>query len=393
MNNIKMYSKFCTGCGLCTSVETVDFYIDNRGFSMPRLTENNLQFCKNVCPAGGKQLKRTFSKSIWGEVNYVYLGYSNDKKLREMASSGGAISEIAAYLLKAGIVDFVIHTGKSEGFPWETKTVLSSTKEEVIRNCGSRYSESKPLSDILHLLKEGKKYAFIGKPCDVIALKNYMKMDKALEKKVVFTLSFFCAGVPSRNANQELIKKMGCQPEECKDLTYRGNGWPGYSTVITVTDKVLKISYEDSWGKILGRDIRTGCKFCFDGIGLEADIACCDAWYLTPEKKPDFSEHEGRNAIFARNEKANTILSRMKELGLITISEYENFEEELPFIQAYQKERRSTMLIKATALKLMGQATPNYSILAMGKYLLKTNLRRHKQIFIGTIQRIKKGQI
>ena len=93
---------------------------------------------------------------------------------------------------------------------------------------------------------------------------------------------------------------MGCDGK-IKSLRYRGDGWPGYATATQYDGKVFKMDYNTSWGQILGRDIMKMCRFCLDGIGEMADISCCDAWYLTNDNKPDFSEADGRNAVFCRS--------------------------------------------------------------------------------------------
>lgn len=69
-----------------------------------------------------------------------------------------------------------------------------------------------------------EKYAFVGKPCDVQSFKLYLVEDEELSEKIVLTLSFYCAGIPSVEAQKELLSHLGCNSEkECKRLDYRGN--------------------------------------------------------------------------------------------------------------------------------------------------------------------------
>ena len=42
-------------------------------------------------------------------------------------------------------------------------------------------------------------------------------------------MSFFCAGLPSIDAQKKLLEEMGCN-SRVVSLRYRGNGWPGYAT-------------------------------------------------------------------------------------------------------------------------------------------------------------------
>ena len=109
MNKISIYKEYCTGCGLCHSVYGVKFIEDLRGFEYPDLHENDLEFCQNVCPAGG-HLKCSEESSTWGFVSSAYIGWATDDNIRRKASSGGALSALCCYLLNEGIVDGIIQT-------------------------------------------------------------------------------------------------------------------------------------------------------------------------------------------------------------------------------------------------------------------------------------------
>ena len=110
---------------------------------------------------------------------------------------------------------------------------------------------------------------------------------------------------------------------------------------IAVDDKGNKhaMSYNDSWGKILGRDINKFCRFCMDGIGEFADISCGDAWYIEEDGTPDFNEHDGRNITFSRTKKGDELLKMCVKDGVLISESYEI--NNLKCIQKYQYERRS----------------------------------------------------
>lgn len=57
------------------------------------------------------------------------------------------------------------------------------------------YGISVPLKDILQIVQSDKKYAFVGKPCDVMALRRYLNKNEKLTKNIIYLLSFFlCRG-------------------------------------------------------------------------------------------------------------------------------------------------------------------------------------------------------
>ena len=58
----------------------------------------------------------------------------------------------------------------------------------------------------MNLLEEGKKYAFVGKPCDVTSLKLYMENDAFCQIVLFIFLSFFCAGQRSSLNAQKVVE-------------------------------------------------------------------------------------------------------------------------------------------------------------------------------------------
>ena len=388
MNRINRYKVFCTGCGLCSDVKNVDFYIDEKGFPYPEIQENDLTFCDKVCPASGKTIN---SSEVWGEKEKIYWGWSTSFLIRHNASSGGILTSLCIWMLKSKIVDGIIQVRSSEKCLYETETIVSRTEEEVLKCMGSRYSISSPLKNISNLLIEGEKYVFIGKPCDVASLRKYLKINNDMKNSIPYLFSFFCAGEPSNDAQKKLIKELGCAQKQCKNLRYRGDGWPGNATIETYDGNKYSMSYEKSWGNILGRDIRYSCKFCMDGIGLSADISCGDAWYLDKNHKPDFSETDGRNVIFARSEKGKELLNAISEAKEIELEEAN--EKELRYMQKFQYERRTTMLSKIIAMKFFRKVTPKYKLRTMLKLAKNSTLRVHISIFKGTIKRCIAGKL
>lgn len=381
------YQKFCTGCGLCTTLGKSKLKQDKKGFFYP---ESNDNIFKDVCPISGVHTKLLDKDDIWGKNEAVYLGWSNNPDIRKKASSGGVLTEVACYLLKSKKVDAIIQIGTDPSNPVKTKLFFSMTERDVISHCGSRYGISSPLIE-LNKIERGKRYAFIGKPCDVVALRNYFNIKPEMKETIPYLLSFFCMGLPSDIAQVNLLKRLNC--ENCISLDYRGNGWPGFATAIDEQNNIHQITYDESWGKILGRDLMPACKFCIDGIGEMADISCGDAWYLTKENKPDFSEHMGRNVVFARTVQGNMLLNEMKKENLIFLKEYEKYQVELPLIQKSQWNRRREMQSRILAMKLLLKSSPSYNKTVLSKYSRGLSLKDRLRIIISTGKRILKGKV
>jgi len=365
-----------------------------KGFLIPQYDDSNkTEFLARVCMSSGAFWKNKAKYSIWGDVVIEpFYAYSNDLALRQKASSGGMISEIASFLLEAEIVDAVIQIKVSGASQIKTEVVVSKSRDEVISCCGSRYTISSPLFDICTLLENGKRYAFIGKPCDVLAVRNWTETDSEIKEKIPVLLSFMCAGMPSKKAENRLLNELNTSEKDCSVLTYRGNGWPGY-TIATMEEKETgRMTYAESWGKILGRDVALCCRLCYDGIGEAADIACGDGWYIK-NGRPDFSEHNGRNIVFVRNEIGKTILDEMERLGIITCEKTVNPYEDLKTIQNYQYVRRTTMREKILALKLYGRSVPMYPKRMLRELGKESTLGVRGRIFLGTLKRLHENKI
>lgn len=380
--------KYCTGCGLCKSYANMEFETDDRGFITPILdSEDKVLFCESVCPSAGISANDQ-GADIWGKRKSVYLGYAQDDEIRYHASSGGMITSICLYLLNEKIVDGILHIGVSDESVYSTALYCSTTKSELIQRSGSRYCISSPLAEISKLVEKDKKYAFVGKPCDVSALKNCMQMQEDLKKQVIFTLSFFCAGMPSDLANKRMIEELLGTKALCSKLSYRGDGWPGYAMALDDHGNCKKMEYEKSWGKILGRDVNYSCKFCVDGIGEMADIACGDAWYLTKQKKPDFAEQKGRNVVFARTDSGSEVLDHAQKQGYIYLEDFEKNIAELAYMQPYQQRRKATMLWKGAALRLFFRTVPRFNYRLLYKWQKNASIKDKLKVFLGTAKRI-----
>lgn len=389
MKEFQLYSHYCTGCGLCKAKKKAELFTNTKGYY--ELENGDIDWLKNICPCSGKQTSE-FSAELWGKYENIYLGWSTDDELRKLASSGGILTELASFLVDNNMVDGIIHTQAGTSDPTKTESCISTSRDELIRRCGSRYAISHPL-EIVESLDLSKKYAFIGKPCDVDALSNAFFQYPELRESIILTMSFFCAGLPSFDAQNKLLSALGCEKENCRSLRYRGDGWPGFATACDYQGNEHKIDYDTSWGKILGRDIMPMCRVCMNGIGESADISCADGWYLTAEGKPDFSEHTGRNIIFARSAKGLDIINNASRKGQIHIEQFEDAELILPHMQYFQAERRQSMSAKKTAMKLFLRQFPNYPSKLMKEYRKTAPLKFRFRIFKGTIKRIIKGTV
>lgn len=383
----------CTGCGLCESVTggKAKMAFNQHGFLRPvvlqALTPADETLVRAVCPGVGLTHARETAAyhPLWGPLVAVRTGYALDAALRHGGSSGGAISALLTFLLESGKVDYVLHIGASLSEPLINEIKLSSNRAEVLANAGSRYAPSAPLTGIDALLARPGRFAFVGKPCDVAALRQYAQQNPLVNQKVPYMLSFMCAGVPSMKGTEAILKRFEVQPAEVRRFAYRGNGWPGMTRVETHTGTVHETDYATSWGTILNRHLQSRCKICPDGIGEFADVVCADAWY-GKDGYPDFAEQEGRSLVISRTGLGEQLLEQAVAAGYLAVAPLA--VEEINKMQPYQENRKQMVLSRVLAMRLLGRPAPTYRRLRLARVALGGGLTANARNFLGMVKRL-----
>ena len=95
---------------------------------------------------------------------------------------------------------------------------FAKMRKVVNKFVGSKYIKSNPkgiYKEISKKLKNGEKVLFIGLPCQVAALKKYIKDDK------LYTVDLICHGTPSPLVLEAFLKDYGLKLNEMKDISFR----------------------------------------------------------------------------------------------------------------------------------------------------------------------------
>ena len=382
----------CIGCGLCEAVDPrCRMELSERGFYRPapvptasECTERLWRLCPGVCV----QSEGRSNTKAWGSVVSVANAWARDKEVRHLASSGGVTSALAIYLLESGQVDGILHIGVDEGSWLHNSLHISRSREEVLSRAASRYAPALVFNHLLDILDAHpeERFCFIGKPCDVAAVRNLQREDAKRFGRISHCLAIFCAGMPNYEATRQAVDTFGVE-EEPISLRYRGDGWPGYFTATYPSGKEAKMTYNESWGKILGRQLGFRCKVCPDGIGLLADIASGDSWN-TKDGYPDFTESEGRNFCFVRTERGQRLLDGAIKAGYV---ESEPIDvDQVKVMQAYQYQRRHIVGWRIGVVQLMTRGIFRFKGLGYNRMAMKTNIFRALKDALGTMRRLRK---
>lgn len=389
----------CSGCGGCALVAPaqVDMQVTAAGFlrpvqSAPLSAQAEAQIAA-ICPGLGQTVDAGARRDdpLWGPSLEMCEGWATDPDLRHAGSSGGGLSALLVHLLDSGTVDAVVQTGADPDLPVGNVPVVSLDADAVARAAGSRYAPSAPLAQLEPVLSGAKRYAFVGKPCDVAALRALASHDARVDARIPVLLSFFCAGVPSLNGAAALVRKMGADPPQVETFRYRGMGWPGRATAKLKDGSSVSMSYHDSWGGVLSAHVQHRCKVCADGTGVAADIVCADAWVCDDKGYPLFEEADGISLFVARSQTGAEVLAQAQKTGHVETRPFE--QTRLEAMQPGQAGRRKALLARLAGCVLTGHPVPKYRGLQIGAAARRNPLAQNLRNFLGTVRRGLQGRI
>jgi coenzyme F420 hydrogenase subunit beta len=394
-----MKAHSCAGCGLCAGLDpAIGLRRDDKGWWRPTALgtpapETDALLATSCPGARVSPWEGGATRAIdptWGPHLRVMTAHATDPEVRHMASSGGALSALAIHLLETGAVDRVLHVAMDPLQPLFTRIVRSAGRAEVVRAAGSRYAPAAPLAEIRAELATPGRILFIGKPCDTGAMRQLMAADPAVAARFPYLLSFFCAGTPSQDGTGRILDRLGVAADEVAAFRYRGDGWPGYATATRADGSSARMSYADSWGDILSKEVQFRCKICPDAVGGAADVAAADAWYGGDSGYPAFDEADGRSLLISRTAAGDALVKAAEAAGALATAPLDIGE--IIKMQPSQARRKRLIVSRMAAMALTGAPLPDVSGLKVGEAARMTGLVETLKSCAGTFRRIVSGK-
>lgn len=386
--------QLCSGCGLCASLTGSPMVIEQPGYNRPAIAKPVAPAVEAViagsCPGAvvAPWPDSTPVHPYWGPYREITTGHATDAALRHTASSGGVLSAVLAFALRDGLVDRILEVGPDPDHPTRNVIRLSTSAGDVLACAGSRYAPSSPLEAIDDALAQPGRFAFVGKPCDVSALRLLGRFDPRVADKVPLMLSFFCAGIPSLAGAARVVDALGVGPDDLAAFRYRGNGWPGYATATRHDGSEAQMSYADSWGGHLSKQVQFRCKICPDGVGGVADLVCADAWYGGEAGYPAFDEKPGRSLVITRTPAGSDLLAKAVEAGCVMIDRDPLPADEIDLMQPSQARRKRLVRARVAGLILLFQPRPTMTHLAVNQASRNASAKEFLRDLVGTMRRV-----
>ncbi|MEJ0037868.1 MAG: Coenzyme F420 hydrogenase/dehydrogenase, beta subunit C-terminal domain [Gammaproteobacteria bacterium] len=388
----------CIGCGLCQSLagaDRVQLRMNGERGERPTVLESldggTLAAINEVCPGihcegvGAVDAEGTIHP-LWGPTVWMATGHATDERVRFHASSSGALSALGNHLLESGEVDFILHVAASHDRPLRSIAQLSFTTTEVMAASGSRYGPAAPLTDFKSVLDRGRPFAFVGKPCDISAIRNYARLDSRVDELLRYTLNFFCGGVSEFGKTMDYVRKVGWQEADVAHLRYRGDGCPGSMVLRSRTGEEFRFDYNEMWEDESRWQLQFRCKICPDSIGERADVTVADVW---PGGKPDV-EGRGFNGFIARTARGARLLTNAVQARAITLTESLDFAG-LELTQESHARRKKAVASRLRALRDAGVTVPRFELLRLDDADRLLDEAERQRNYQGMCDRLRQG--
>jgi coenzyme F420 hydrogenase subunit beta len=233
-----------------------------------------------------------------------------------------------------------------------------------------------------NVVAESKPIVFVGKPCDVAALRKYELLFPDIRAKILAAVSIFCAGTPSTEGTLAVLKALGVSSESLSSFRYRGGGWPGKATAVEKeTGQKKEMTYEQCWGGILSRYVQFRCRLCPDSTGEFADVSFGDPWYQPPA--PD---EPGRSLVVVRTEQGRRLLHQALEKGYLVLESVS--ETVIARSQPSLLNKRRHLWGRLAVLRLLGIPCPRFRGFCLFHSWTHLSLKEKLKSLLGTARRV-----
>lgn len=294
-SQIQLFTKKedCCGCNACAAVcpkQAITMVEDECGFRFPQVNQEvcvKCGSCQHVCCIQ--------NAADLHEPIKTFAGTYRNAEISANSASGGIFAAIASAVINDGGVVY----GSTYNDKFDVEVIAVDHIKNLHRLQGSKYVQSSmnmSYEDILADLKCGKQVLFCGVPCQVEALKRFLKHPY----ENLLLVDIVCHGVPSGKMLKDYLafledkKKM-----EISSISFRTKekGQNTYGEIayrqVNHTGEIAYrqeplVSYKSSYYKLFlnCQTFRESCYKCkFAGTSRPGDISLCDYWGIDEEHK------------------------------------------------------------------------------------------------------------
>lgn len=308
----------CCGCCACVDVcahHAITLKTDIEGFWYPEVDKDkcvDCGLCEKVCP---ELHILDLKKNDFEKPAHTIAAINKNMSVRWDSTSGGAFSALADVMYAQG--GYVSGAVYNDDF--SVSNYISNNQEDLKRLRSSKYLQSKAeglYKQIRDLLRNGEKVLACGTPCQMAALRSFLRKDY----DNLTIVDFICRGVNSpkvyRKYLDSLERKYGGKVVYVKAKN-KELGWRN------LTRKVVFDNGKVYYGVLMDDDFRRGyhtnvfcrpsCYHCqYKGFPRMADITIADYWGIENVDK-NLDNNIGTSMILLNSKKGIEYFEQAKE--------------------------------------------------------------------------------
>lgn len=304
----------CTGCSACASIcpkGNIEMVYDAEGFLFPQINDNCIgcNLCEKVCPIINASTKSKQEQYACGAIH-------RNKNIWENSSSGGAFSAVCnAY----GDSQTIVFGATFDSVNKKIKHTWVKGIENITPLLGSKYVQSEigdSFIKVKEFLDNDNRVIFSGTPCQVAALKAYLKGTK-IDK--LLCIDLVCHGVGSSGVFENYLKSIEDQyKKKIKNFNFRHKNMKFgihslYNVKMTFEDDSTKIDTSNLFINLFLQKLicRKSCDNClYTCSHREGDITLADFKKIYTVIKNAPYNRNG-SAIICSTEKGKRVFDRL----------------------------------------------------------------------------------
>ena len=317
-NSLFNRKKDCCGCEACAiicPVQIIKMTSDEEGFRYPKITKPDLclncKRCLNICPIKScyKRPSKCFSS---------YGGYCHDIEEIKRSSSGSIATSIGKlFINRGGVVYGVRYSSDFKAAEYARANNLECL--EQFRT--SKYIQANKNDIFLKVredLRSGISVLFVGLPCEIAALNNYI----GREQELLTTAALICHGPTSQKVQQSFCAELESMYKANIlhfSVRYKLSGWKPYYIKTefdngeVYLEKFVNTKYETAF-QYMKRPSCSSCKFKLynKDKGIQSDIIIGD-FHLAHLGMPQYNEW-GSSQITVCSDKGNSLIEELRKV-------------------------------------------------------------------------------
>lgn len=309
----------CCGCNACGDIcptQAIEFRTDNEGFWYPKVSLDkciNCGLCERTCAiTQANELKRNNFQQP-----ECYAAENKNLEVVFDSTSGGLFSAFADKMYREkGFVGGAVFAEDCKS----VKQIITSDKKDLPALRSSKYLQSDFIGfykKIDKLLKFGEKVLVCGCPCQMAALRSYLR--KPYDNLVI--LDFICLGINSPLIWEKYLESF--QERYDSHVVYakaksKEYGWRNLTQKVRLANGQTKYEtrYQSNYTKgYIGTHayIRPACYDCkFRGFPRISDITLADFWGIEKISKK-LEKDLGTSLVMLNSSKGKEWFEKIKD--------------------------------------------------------------------------------